>query len=372
MERDWVVGAWVRREVYARPGAPRIDLAAAPDSSTIFAAKCEDRGRANPPNWACGAAAAPPFSRAMPSLDERYQAIIKRLSADVLLNEVFVFEKIEPIAREGHADAAMMMSLIRAIGYGCERDWPAALEWAPIAAERGVEAARAQLRFLASADDDDWRGLAARVDVGAWTAAREGRLVNERPWISLSEGFLDARACAWMIARAAPLQTQSLVYDPITGKAAQADVRTNTCATFTILTLDLPTLLIRERIANTVGVPIEHLERVSVFRYTPGQQFASHVDYLTPSPQLNAEIAEIGQRPFTFLVYLNEAFEGGETHFLDIDKKFRGRTGDALFWRNTDESGAPDLLTTHAGVAPVSGEKWLLSQFIRDKAQLLG
>jgi len=188
----------------------------------------------------------------------------------------------------------------------------------------------------------------------------------------MSDGFLDANVCAWLIARAAPLQAQSLVYDPITGKAAQADVRSNTCATFAILTLDLPTLLIRERIANTLGVPVEHLERVSVFRYTAGQEFSSHVDYLTPSPQLNAEIAEMGQRPLTFLVYLNDAFEGGETHFLDIDKKFRGRTGDALFWRNVDENGAPDLLTTHAGVTPASGEKWLLSQFVRDKAQLLG
>lgn len=308
----------------------------------------------------------------MSDLDHRYQAILERLSADGLINEVFIYEKTEAIARDGHADAAMLMSLIHAIGYGCERDWTAALEWAAIAAERGVEAARAQLRFLAVADGDDWRALAARVDVGGWTAARAGRRVNDRPQISMSDGFLDANVCAWLIARAAPLQAQSLVYDPITGKAAQADVRSNTCATFTILTLDLPTLLIRERIANTLGVPVEHLERVSVFRYTPGQEFSSHVDYLTPSPQLNAEIAEMGQRPLTFLVYLNDAFEGGETHFLDIDKKFRGRTGDALFWRNVDENGAPDLLTTHAGVAPASGEKWLLSQFVRDKAQLLG
>lgn len=308
----------------------------------------------------------------MSDLDQRYQAIVARLSADGLINEVFIFEKIEAIAREGHGDAALLAAVIHALGYGCAKDWSKALDWAAIVAERGVEAARAQLRFLADENGDDWRALASRVDVAAWTAARAGRSVNTRPEISMSDGFLDARCCEWLIARAAPLQVQSLVYDPITGRAAQADVRTNTCATFTILSLDLPTLLIRERIANTLQVPVEHLERVSVFRYTPGQEFASHVDYLTPSPQLNAEIAEMGQRPLTFLVYLNDAFEGGETHFLDIDKKFRGKTGDALFWRNTDDAGQPDLLTTHAGVAPASGEKWLLSQFIRDKPQLLG
>lgn len=308
----------------------------------------------------------------MSDLDQRYQAIVERLRADVGINEVFIFEKTEAIAREGHGDAALLAALIHAIGYGCSRDWSKALEWAAIAAERGVEAAQVQLRFLAGGEGDDWHALASQVDLGAWTGARDGRVVNDAPRVSLSDGFLDARLCGWMIERAGPLQAPSLVYDPVSGQAAKADARSNTCATFTILTLDLPTLLVRERIANTLGVPIEHLERVSVFRYTVGQQFASHVDYLNPSPQLNAEIAEMGQRPLTFLVYLNDAFEGGETHFLDVDKKFRGRTGDAVFWRNVGDDGRPDLLTTHAGVAPTSGEKWLLSQFVRDKAQLLG
>lgn len=308
----------------------------------------------------------------MPNLDERYQAIISRLGADGLINEVFIFEKTQAIALEGHGDAALLMAVIRGLGYGCERDWMLAFEWAIMAAERGVVAAEEQLRFLLGESGGDWYARLAAVDVARWTAARDKRVVNDKPQIWMTSEFLDARFCEWMIARAAPLQTQSLVYDPITGQASAADVRSNTCATFTILSLDLPTLLIRERIANTLGVPIEHLERASVFRYLPGQQFASHVDYLTPSPQLNAEIAEIGQRPLTFLVYLNDAFEAGETHFLDIDKKFRGGVGDALFWRNTDEDGEPDLLTTHAGVAPTSGEKWLLSQFIRDKPQLLG
>ncbi|MEZ5957865.1 MAG: 2OG-Fe(II) oxygenase [Hyphomonadaceae bacterium] len=307
-----------------------------------------------------------------PDLDQRYQAIVARLSADGLINEVFIFEKIDAIAREGHADAALLAAVIHAIGYGCPRDWARALEWAAIAAERGVEAAREQLRLLAGQDGDDWRALAARVDLDAWTAARGARVVNEAPRVCMSEEFLDVRLCAWMIARAAPLQAQSFVYDPITGRAAQADVRSNTCATFSILTLDLPTLLIRERIANTVDVPVEHLERLSVFRYTVGQEFASHVDYLTPSPQLDVEIAQMGQRPLTFLVYLNDGFEGGDTHFLEIDKKFRCSSGEAMFWRNVDANGAPDVLTTHAGVAPTSGEKWLLSQFIRDKVQLPG
>ena len=132
----------------------------------------------------------------------------------------------------------------------------------------------------------------------------------------------------------------------------------------------MPLILIRHRIANTLAVAHANFERTSIFRYEVGQAFTDHVDYI--GTDFTAEIRERGQRPHTFLVYLNEAFAGGQTNFLAINKKIRGNVGDALFWRNVDEDGAPDSLTQHAGDPPTSGEKWLLSQFIRDKAQMPG
>jgi hypothetical protein len=184
------------------------------------------------------------------------------------------------------------------------------------------------------------------------------------------EGFIDASLCAWLIGRARPLQEASLVYDPKTGRPARDDLRSNSAAAFKLVDLDLPLILLRQRIANTLGAPVEHFERTSVFRYQAGQTFADHADYI--STAFSAEIRQRGQRPFTFVIYLNDAFEGGETHFLAIDRKIRGGAGDALFWRNVDDSGAPDVSTQHAGAPPTSGEKWLLSQFIRDKPQMPG
>jgi prolyl 4-hydroxylase len=308
----------------------------------------------------------------MEKVERQFQTFVAHLRADRVIDEAFVAGQMQEMARAGHGAAALLCAVIRAIGYGCDQDWTQALDWLATAAGRDARAAQDQLRFLAGRGGDDWGALAHQVDVAAMTAARPTRGVVERPQIGMAEAFLSARECDWLIGRAAPLQTRALVYDPVSGRAAEDDVRSNTLATFTILTLDLPLLLIRERIANTMGVPVAHFERTSVFRYRPGQEFSSHADYLSPSPQLNDEIAQWGQRPLTFLVYLNDAFEAGETHFLDIDQKFRGRAGEALFFRNADASGAPDLQTTHAGVAPASGEKWLLSQFIRSKPQLPG
>jgi hypothetical protein len=64
---------------------------------------------------------------------------------------------------------------------------------------------------------------------------------------------------------------------------------------------------------------------------------------------------------------LNEGYAGGETDFPRIGYRFKGRTGDALVFGNVEPSGKPDPRTMHAGLPPTSGEKWLLSQWVRDR-----
>jgi hypothetical protein len=92
------------------------------------------------------------------------------------------------------------------------------------------------------------------------------------------------------------------------------------------------------------------------------------VDFLDPeNPAHAAVIAERGQRVASFLIYLNDGFDGGETEFPRLGLRFKGRKGDALLFWNTDASGQPDRMTLHAGLAPTRGCKWLLSQFLRDR-----
>ena len=73
----------------------------------------------------------------------------------------------------------------------------------------------------------------------------------------------------------------------------------------------------------------------------------------------------------TFLVYLNDDFQGGETEFLSTGLKVKGRKGDGLLFRNADESGQPDLNSRHAGLPPVSGIKFLASRWIRQRSPLV-
>lgn len=290
---------------------------------------------------------------------ERFQLALEALEADRAVDIEQTYAIIADAAADGDPRAMLLTAYAKGIGFGCALDLEAALEWLHIANEAGAPGAAEQVDLLAGGGD-----------LAAWVAPRPTRIVNQAPRIAMSDGFVEARLCAWLIDRARPLQESALVYDPKTGQAVRDDARSNSAGTFKLPDLDLPLILLRQRIANTVGAAVETFERISVFHYQTGQTFADHADYISPS--FSAEIRQNGQRPLTFIAYLNDGFEGGETHFLSIDKKLRGGVGDALFWRNVDEAGAPDESTQHAGAPPTRGEKWLLSQFIRDKPQMPG
>jgi hypothetical protein len=145
--------------------------------------------------------------------------------------------------------------------------------------------------------------------------------------------------------------------------------RSNTGTDFQVPDMDLILEIVRTRISRATNIPVPVFELTQVLRYLVGQEFKAHVDFLDEAnPQHQHQLRFHGQRIATFLIYLNEDFEGGETEFPMAGIRYRGRTGDALFWANADMEGRPEPLSLHAGLPPTSGEKWVLSQWIRDRA----
>ena len=273
-------------------------------------------------------------------------------------------------AAEGGGDyACALAATIAASGVQGPADWPHALDFLQRSAELGYAVAQAQLRLLAGprgAAGGAWAELRRSVDLAAWRAPPEAQVILEDPSIRMARGFASVPVCDWIISRARDRLAPAQLFDTAALRPVIKDTRSNSAAPFDLVYLDLVILLLRERLAAAVGVAMPALEAPQVFHYAVGQTFAPHYDFLEPDvPGHAASIAQSGQRVATLLVYLNEAYEGGETDFPLLGARWRGRTGDALMFANTDAGGEPDRRMFHAGLPPTSGEKWLFSQWVR-------
>jgi prolyl 4-hydroxylase len=70
----------------------------------------------------------------------------------------------------------------------------------------------------------------------------------------------------------------------------------------------------------------------------------------------------------TFLVYLNDDYADGQTEFPRLELSHKGQRGEALYFVNALDGGKADIRTLHAGRPPSAGEKWIVSQFVRNRA----
>lgn len=274
---------------------------------------------------------------------------------------------LQKAATEGEGEAAAQLSVCAAWGVGLSRDIDAALDYLHRAATLGWSPAQLELQVLARGGGSDWTALRSDVDVGALTAARPVRIMSSQPRIAIIDGFCSPEECAWLIDRARPHLQRALVYRG-SPTARAADSRTNTETAFTIFRADVVLNLIRQRMAAVAHTSAAFFEVTKLLHYEPGEQFGLHADFLqVNTPELVREVELRGQRAATFLTYLNEDYEGGETDFPRIGFRHKGGRGDALLFSNVDAAGAPDYSTVHSGLPTVTGEKWLLSQWIRTK-----
>lgn len=267
-------------------------------------------------------------------------------------------------AMEGGAEAAALLAVLAAAGLGGRHDWKRALELARLAAARGWPPAAEQLRVLAAASG-------GRIDIESWAEVPAGVALHDGPDIRLFPSFLNDEVCSWLIERSRSGLVRARVYDAGSKTDIVSPVRTNTSAGFNLMETDLVHLMVQSRIAVASGLPMVNMEGATVLHYDIGQEIANHYDFVDPAiPDYEEEVRTRGERVMTFLVYLNDGYDGGETDFPRLGVQHKGRCGEGLYFVNALPAGGPDLRSWHAGRPPVSGEKWILSQFIRDRRVL--
>jgi hypothetical protein len=266
-------------------------------------------------------------------------------------------EQLEAHSSAGNGDATAMLAALEAAGAGRNQNWARALELLNQAAAQDSARAAAQLALLGDQDIDRLLRFPERVSL------------SDDPRIRTAPGFATAGECEWLIGAARGKLGRALTYDLVTGGTKLDPERTNSAVEFKLSQLDVVLQVVRGRIAAITKLPAPLFESPQVMHYDVGQEFSPHFDFLeTDSEGQQGELARFGQRIATFLICLNEGFEGGETDFPAVGIRFHGRTGDALFFANVDASGAPDRRTLHAGLPPTAGEKWVFSQWIRDRS----
>ncbi len=117
--------------------------------------------------------------------------------------------------KAGHAEAALRVAPLAALGLHVPQSWGDALGMLVYAAERGSEQAQGQLLALGASGGEpagayspkpagtaDWRRLAESVDVRRWVAAPAGDTLHDRP---LVRGFAELATdpvCDWLQSRA--------------------------------------------------------------------------------------------------------------------------------------------------------------------------
>jgi len=116
------------------------------------------------------------------------------------------------------------------------------------------------------------------------------------------------------------------------------------------------------------GKTIENCEDLQVVRYRPGTFYKPHHDSCCENTEGCIDFEKNGgQRIGTLLVYLNEDFTDGNTHFPNMKQIFRAPAGSGLFFSPMDTKNKQcHPLALHGGMPPTSGTKYLCNAWIRE------
>ena len=290
-------------------------------------------------------------------------------------NPVAAFTMFRGAVAAGSAAAADRHAALAAHGINRQANWNEAIGWLVKAADMGHAPAQHQLKVLAGADDarveGAWVQLARSIDIKGLLRAPSLTRVHESPAIALIEGLATPAMCRWLVQRADSRLGPAKIGDYATGKGAVDPIRTGLAAGFGLADKDTVLVLTQKRLELASGLKVLQQEAPHVLSYEVGQEYKAHFDFFAPGETaFQHTLNTMGQRIGTCLTWLNDDYEGGETAFPKINWKHRGKPGDSMLFLNVRTSDRqPDSMTLHAGMPVTGGRKWLLSQWVRDRAQ---
>ena len=113
---------------------------------------------------------------------------------------------------------------------------------------------------------------------------------------------------------------------------------------------------IAHRCLAIVDKPIVNCEFMQVVKYNKGGFYKPHYDTLANMQN---------PRVHTFIIALNEDYDGGATLFPNLGKMFKYKTGDVLIFDNLNSYGFKTKKAIHGGMDVTRGEKWVCNLWVR-------
>ena len=244
----------------------------------------------------------------------------------------------------------------------------------PDLARRALQAQSARLSGAGRPADSSLSGRAwPDVDGSASLITLPDRTVTVRaslntPRVVLLDGLLHADECQALVALGESLAERSRVVDPVSGEAVVVNGRRGR---FAHLSAPHPLVsALERRLSALLGWPLSHFETLQAIHYGPGDEYQAHFDFFDPEqPGAATRLGHGGQRVGTLIVYLQTPALGGATAFPAAQGlRILPHAGSALWFRNLDDDGTPDRTTLHTGDPVVTGAKWIISAWLREKA----
>jgi prolyl 4-hydroxylase len=198
-----------------------------------------------------------------------------------------------------------------------------------------------------------------------WTKGGRGFTGTTNPWDPpvVIDSVLSKEDCKYIIEKANSLFTRSSVVGVDGADASR------TSETAWISRDDPVAQKVFNKACELTGKHIGCCEDLQVVRYKPGTYYRAHHDSCCDDSDAckNFE-TQGGQRVGTLLVYLNDEFTDGETHFPDHgDVKMKAPPGSAIFFKplaNDEPKCHPKAL--HAGLPISTGTKYVCNAWVRE------
>lgn len=194
------------------------------------------------------------------------------------------------------------------------------------------------------------------------------RIKTDQAHIYTLDGFLSKNECEALITLIRSQCRPSTLTNP-----DEPDQGFRTSQTCDLGLIDNQPLIreIDRRISEYMGMETERSETIQGQFYQVGQQFKTHTDYFEPNtPEYDRFAGDLGQRTWTFMIYLNKVSAGGETEFPVLNTTITPTIGMAVIWNSLHPDGAVNPATAHWAKPIIEGEKFIITKWFRTHGSL--